>query len=361
MDYGGAAARRSEAFGLTNLLRRAARGGSSEQIDHHGGDGSDDQRLGERAARTAGETGRRGGSTGLGGGYDSSDQAETQSQGKLSLNPEDTGAESSIAPRFAVTNLRQALGPLSSSSLPINRQRELETASLAAAKAELEHSAKVMSTQSAGIADSNLQRGRLQAWMHQWLGLLTEKLEADIAAMKARVEKGPDDQKRRISMSATKAAQMKESHFLLYLTLLPANKLALITVLEAMRTVGSGGIIDGFKTMKGMMGIGKAVETEYRAETIRSVAGVDSSHWLRTIDPNTQKPSRLLIGSLWRNIGRHLQANENQLFEEDWRSVWTPSWSAIVHTDVGGYLIAALMDVAKVERTATDPTTGRQM
>jgi len=252
--------------------------------------------------------------------------------------------------------------PLSSSALPINRQRELERASLDAARVELEQSAKAFEKLNVdSVTASYLQRQRLQAWMHKWLGLLTERLTADLAAMKERVDSISVLNTSRTSW-ASKGSAMAESNLLLYLTLLPPERVALIVVLEAMRTIGAGGVTDGFKASRGLMGIGKAVETEYRAETIRSVAGVDSSHWLRIIDPNTQKPSRLLIGSLWRSIGRQIQTTDpSENLEQDWRSVWTPSWSSAVHTDVGGFLMAALIDVAKVDRTGEDPMTREKM
>ena len=265
--------------------------------------------------------------------------------------------------RFAVINLRNALAPVASSSLPINRQRELEISSLDAARAELEHSRQqLLAKRVSSVADSHLQKERLQAWMHEWYGLLTARLTDDIAAMKIRVEGTVEKKTRRKGLAATKSVGMMESNMLLYLSLLPPDKVALITVLEAMRTVGSGGVFDGFKSMRGLMAIGRGVETEYRIETIKSVAGVDSTSWLRTIDPLTQKPSRKLIGSLWRSIGKRLLDKEKSaLLEQDWRAVWTPSWSASVHADVGGYLMAALIDVAKVERTGTDPVTKLQM
>ena len=268
----------------------------------------------------------------------------------------------SSKPRFAVTNLRQALSSVSSPALPVNRQRKLEESSLDAARAALEYAAEQLDKRGvSSVNESTLQSQQLQSWMHEWLVTLTERLTADIAAIKARVDANPE-QPRRQAISANKTFSMHESNLLLYLTLLPVETMALITVLETMRTIGAGGIDEGFKTIRGMMGIGKAVETEYRTETIKGVSGVDSSHWLRTIDQATQKPSRYLIGSLWRSIGVQLQHEESgQHLEQDWRAVWTPSWSASVHTDVGGFLMAALLDVAKVERTGTDPMTGQTM
>jgi DNA-directed RNA polymerase len=151
------------------------------------------------------------------------------------------------------------------------------------------------------------------------------------------------------------------------MSLLPVDKLALITILEIMRMSGSGGIADGMKALRGMLAVGKAVETEYRAETIKNVAGVDSPHWLRAIDPQTQKPSRALVSSVWRNLGNQLKEGKegadeaDRQLEHDLRTVWTPAWSQMVHLGLGSYLVESLLSVAKVQRSGKDPVTGEQV
>jgi DNA-directed RNA polymerase len=160
---------------------------------------------------------------------------------------------------------------------------------------------------------------------------------------------------------------MKEDTLVLYLSLLPLDKLALITIIELMRQAGSHGVADGMKSLRGFLAVGKAIETEYRAETIKTVAGVDSPQWLRTLDPQTQKPTRQLVGSVWRKLGKQLDQpdGERQVMdtetEEDLRAVWTPAWSQMTQLGLGSYLVDALLQVAKVDRTAMDPATGERM
>ncbi|OWT39669.1 DNA-directed RNA polymerase, mitochondrial [Cryptococcus neoformans] len=267
--------------------------------------------------------------------------------------------------RFAIANLRQALSAIDSSSIPINRQRALENASLQAARAELEESAKRI--QAAGDT-STLQRSVLQSWMHAWLGELTVELEKRIASMQAEIDALPESKAAVTPPKYSATARMKPQVLLMYLSLLPVDKLALITILEIMRMSGSGGIADGMKVLRGMVAVGKAVETEFRAETIKNVAGVDSYHWLKTIDPQTQKPSRQLIGSVWKKIGE--QANQAKRVgkneggrilppnHDDMQDIWTPAWSRMIQLGVGSELVDALLKVAKVERTAKDRNTG---
>ena len=155
--------------------------------------------------------------------------------------------------------------------------------------------------------------------------------------------------------------KVQEDSLYLYLSILPPEKLALITILEAMRTIGSSGIIDGMKTVKGIINIGRAVETEYQAETIRNISGLESKAWQNTLNPTTQKPVSHLISSAWRKIGTDVQEGETREGEVDWSQVWTPEWSMQKQIDVGGYLFAALIDSAKVARTAIHPKTGEEV
>ncbi|WRT65024.1 uncharacterized protein IL334_001965 [Kwoniella shivajii] len=282
---------------------------------------------------------------------------KTKKAEKAGLSPE---------ARFAINNLRQTLSPISTASLPLNRQRKLEEASLQAARAELEESAKRMEAAKDSVT---LQRSQLQGWMHGWLGLLTTELEQRIAAMQAEMALMPDGDIDAAPPKYSASTKMKRNVLLMYLQLLPLDKLALITILEIMRMSGSGGIADGMKALRGMLAVGKAVETEFRAETIKNVAGVDSHHWLRTIDPLTQKPSRQLVGSVWRKIGEQVNttkadqahASSSMSMDDDLHQVWTPAWSQMAQLGVGSELVDALLKVAKVQRTAKHPVTEEEI
>jgi DNA-directed RNA polymerase len=209
-----------------------------------------------------------------------------------------------------------------------------------------------------------LQQGKLQSWMHDWYRALTIKLRENVAEMKSRVE-GQDVKMH--NYKTTNSTGMKDPALLLYLTLLPAEKLALITVLEVMRMAGSGGVTDGMKALRGMLSVGRAVETEYRADTIKDISGVDSPQWLKTIDPTTQRPSRQLVSQVWQRLGHQVREGKqgspsnDPAVEADWRSVWTPAWPQPTHVGVGAFLIEALLSVAKVTRRGKDPETGEPM
>jgi DNA-directed RNA polymerase len=112
------------------------------------------------------------------------------------------------------------------------------------------------------------------------------------------------------------------------------------------------------------LAVGRAVETEYRADTIKNVAGVDSPQWLRTIDPASQRPTRALVTQVWKRLGNQVKEGKrgspsaDPSVEAEWKSVWTPTWSQHSHVGVGSFLCEALLSVAKVTRKAKDPETG---
>ena len=51
-----------------------------------------------------------------------------------------------------------------------------------------------------------------------------------------------------------------------FLNLLTPEKLSLITITELMNLHGSGGVLDGMKTARALLSVGRAVESEYKAE-----------------------------------------------------------------------------------------------
>ncbi|ORY26907.1 hypothetical protein BCR39DRAFT_540046 [Naematelia encephala] len=282
----------------------------------------------------------------------------SEGAGKLLRAGEEADPAVDNAPRFSVLNLRKSLMPLQSDALPLTRQRELERASLDAAREKLQHSdEKLRSKGVQVVSDTNLAREQLQAWMFQWLGVLTERLKTDLQALKEQVEAegipAADDGQHGIS----KRYEMKPAHGYLYLSLLDPGKLALITILSTMRNAGASKLVpDGIQAHKGMSSIGKAVETEYRAEVIKGVAGDKSPTWLKTLDPQLQQPTPQSVDVAWMRIGRDLEAKEASEFS----SVWTPPWTNTVKIWIGSFLLKALIDTALVERKGYD-STGREV
>lgn len=284
----------------------------------------------------------------------------------LSSMPKEVRGSTSTHPtamqaRWTIDNLRTALEPINQEMTAYNRQLALEKASYTAAEADLQHAAEQLASIGQQGDDMRLQRNVLQGHMHRWHIALTEHLTEDIRGMTDRVLATGDADPHPHRWSSQ--VEMKEKDLMVYLNVLPPKRLALITILELMRMVGSGGIVDGMKTLRGMIAVGRAVEMEHRADVIRSVAGADSTIWAKALDPNSNKPTRANIDKLWSKIGNEVNAEqffepgENTTPQEALRSVWTPPWSQMVSMSVGSYLIKNLLKVSTVTRHAFDPET----
>ena len=118
-----------------------------------------------------------------------------------------------------------------------------------------------------------------------------------------------------------------------------------------MRLQGSGGIADGMKTTRGLLGVGKAVEMEYKAEMCRK----NRIHF----------PTHHRIGDHgyftrfgYSALHAARMAARKQLDNEE---EWTSDWTQILRIRVGSILVNCLMDVSTVTRTGMDKRTNEAM
>jgi DNA-directed RNA polymerase len=136
-----------------------------------------------------------------------------------------------------------------------------------------------------------------------------------------------------------------------FLSLVKPEKLSLITILEIMRLPGSGGVLDGMKTARALISVGKAVEIEYKAEMCKK--------------NNIQIPNhaRLSENSFYSRLGyRDLHARRvaARKYMED-AEEWTADWTQLLRVRVGSILVDSLMSVATVIRTGKNKRTDETM
>ncbi|PWN47140.1 DNA/RNA polymerase, partial [Violaceomyces palustris] len=222
---------------------------------------------------------------------------------------------------------------------PYERQKWLEHSALESARKRLEHSAQTM--EELGLASAGpLQSRQLQTWMWSWYNKLQEALAKGIAEIAA------EEAGKKGSSSSGGGINHFEMQISPFLQLLPPSKLALITILELMRMHGSGGVADGMKTTRALLQVGRAVETEYHAEVVRKNPQIfQSAHAAQS---TLKKRGFIDIAAR-----REIKAWQKQLEDEGVVSQ-IPRWTQIVRARVGSYLVQHLMQVATVNRKATD-------
>lgn len=136
-----------------------------------------------------------------------------------------------------------------------------------------------------------------------------------------------------------------------FLSLLKPDKLSLIAILEVMHLQGSGGVADGMKTARGLVGVGKAIELEHKAQMCKKY--------------NISMPSTARVGESgyfsrysYRDLhARRVTARKCMEDAEEWTSDWTQT----LRVRVGSFLVDRLMDVAKVIRTGVNKRTGESV
>ena len=208
------------------------------------------------------------------------------------------------------------------------RQRHLEASVYDLAVEMLEQQYKTMEEK--GLASGRLFHAELQHLMWQWHLALQGRVHTEIARIV--LEENPNPMQSPIGP---------------FLTLVRPEKLSLLTILEVMRLQGSGGVVYGMKMTRALIAVGKAVENEYKAEMCK-LHDIPVPHFSRRND------------GFFTKLGyKHLHQRRvaAAVTSEDGEG-WTSAWTQVVRAKVGAVLVECLMDVAQVERTSVDRTTG---
>ncbi|KAL0061581.1 DNA-directed RNA polymerase [Marasmius tenuissimus] len=255
---------------------------------------------------------------------------EPGSDSKTSLEEEDPEYE---VP-FNLANLRRHLADISFARrvLPsdvVSRQKLLEETVYDTAVERLRHESSVF--EELGLDNGSLRQPDLRRWMWEWHSKLQARLTAEVKSISEAERK------------KTFRAHGHNRNALLspYLSLVNPERLSLITILEIMRLQGSGGVAEGMKTTRALISVGKAVESEYKAQMCRrnnislpAVAKPGESGYFSNMGYKNLRERRLVAA-------RHMQEGE----------AWSTAWTQATRAKVGGILVECLMDVATVERS----------
>ncbi|KIM89933.1 hypothetical protein PILCRDRAFT_812715 [Piloderma croceum F 1598] len=184
---------------------------------------------------------------------------------------------------------------------------------------------------------NTLHQRNLQAWMWTWHQALEARLVSTIKDI-VSAEQSPN-------WRPTAKTPIRLGQFL---SLVKADRVSLITILELMRLTGSGGINEGMKTARALLAVGKGVENEYKAQMCRKN---------KIFLPNNAKPGDHGFYTRFGYQDLHARRVVAAKYMED-AEEWTAEWTTLVRVRVGSILVDSLMDVATVERSAMDKMTG---
>lgn len=167
---------------------------------------------------------------------------------------------------IGVKLMRDTLDALSLKNLTrFERQQKLEEKSYQAALDRMEYDRLHMPEQ--------LNVKPLKTYLWQWHQDLKEGIKDEIKRVDAVLDFN--------SLSEDAALDKDRMFYGPFLKLLSPDKLAIITILELLRLNNSGGVLEGMKSARALIGIGKAVESEYNAEQM------------------TKKSNKALVSLMW--------------------------------------------------------------
>ncbi|KAG6812715.1 hypothetical protein H0H92_001076 [Tricholoma furcatifolium] len=241
------------------------------------------------------------------------------------------GKEEQVIP-FSINNLRTHLAQITLarrvlSDNVIARQEHLEKSAYDVAIESMRHQAEIF--EQLGMPKGALKSDDLKQWMWTWHTKLKERLTVEI---------------KNIAVAEAKLRKSSEPQLAPYLSLVDAERLSILTILEVMRLQGTGGVHDGMKTTRALVAIGRAVEVEYKGMVCRS----NKIH--------VPAAPRANVTGYFTTMGyKSLQQRRiaaAKVMEDG--EAWTADWTQLVRSKVGGILVECLMDVAEVTRTGVD-------
>ncbi|KAK6466029.1 mitochondrial DNA-directed RNA polymerase [Scheffersomyces coipomensis] len=211
------------------------------------------------------------------------------------------------------------------------RQRQLEIRGVDGAREKWKHEFDLM--QKRGTV--NLSKG-LNAQLYQWYKDLLPLVQAEVEKCKLLLGEIESDQI--LSKDDIKTNKDRE-HYAPYFVLVPPEKMCVISILELVKLNSTGGIVNGMRTARALLSVGRAIELEYKSQ---SLLQSDRKRFSKKLKTTKQ----------WKQMLR--RKNPSSALED---SEWTHS----VQAKLGGALIRPLISVAKVPVYGTNPTTGEKV
>jgi DNA-directed RNA polymerase len=228
------------------------------------------------------------------------------------------------------------------------RERVLESSTLEAAKLKWERDFE-------NIKDKSLP-STVGAYLHDWLQQLIPLIEEEVKECKKARELLVGENASKSGLSKAEIVRYNEKlTYGPFLALMKVPKLATISILDSMKSIVTSDISRGVPVSKLVMGIGKGIELEYKAEKILA-ADVDVHKNFKAIK-NTPEFKKFLRSSKAAEIVKNVEmtglASNNISSESN-----SLSWDSESLCRIGSLLLSFLLKIAKVEVKGVDPRTG---
>lgn len=220
------------------------------------------------------------------------------------------------------------------SSDPYERQKWLEFSALEAAEKRFDHATEELDRLGLQAA-SSMHGKKLQHWMWEWYSKLTKFLHSDLERIRQNALKAE-------KFGSNPKAHM-ETELYPFLALVPVKRLAIVTILELIRTQSLA--VNGIKTAMALVNIGKQIEAESYASQLNK-----SSDFSKAKDIHALFKSNGITDRKTRDKLRKMMEKEKKTSD----SITPPDWTSPIRIRAAAYLVEKLMGVATIKRVAND-------
>lgn len=146
--------------------------------------------------------------------------------------------------------------------------------------------------------------------------------------------------KEEIATARMKVAKEKGNELSPYLVLVNSEKMCVIAILELLKLNSTGGVVEGMRTARAVLSVGKAVEMEFRSEQILK----NEQHLVKDLNKKSKEFLKYVRNAQYTLRSMDLEKN---------KIVWPQN----IVAQMGSFLISVLIRVARVEVEGRDPIT----
>lgn len=212
------------------------------------------------------------------------------------------------------------------------RQSNLEKTASEAAKArwEFEFNESLKRGDMIGLKSMN---SLLWKWYSEMLPIVKKEVELCQAALASA-------NKNETTTANSKSTDQERNAYGIYMTLVRPENMCTITILELLKLHSTGGINEGMRLSRAVISVAKSIEMEY---TSTKLAEREKKQFKLATKDSVQ------IRKLLHKARAAFDKNDSQTNQV--------IWPQDIRAKIGSILISILMQVAKIQVTATDPVT----
>lgn len=217
------------------------------------------------------------------------------------------------------------------------RQRALENRATDAAKERWKHD----SDEARARGDISIEKKlnvKLWKWYNDMLPLVKEELKRCNEAMTAKLSRSPENSSHEIKQNKARLEYGP------YLSLVDPEKMCVITILELLKLNSTGGVIEGMRTARAVIAVGKAIEMEFRSEQLLK----SESQTFKDVNKKSHQFKKYVQRA--KSAFRSIKIEESKIV-----------WPQAARAKIGSIMISMLIHIAKVDIEGTDPFTKQKV